>query len=799
MFSRRSIISCMKYSYHWLKELSGTKKPADRVADLLMRHAFEVETVESYPHHLDSVVVGEVLSVDPHPGADRLRVAQVEIGKYTVRQVVCGAPNLSVGQKVALALPGAVLPNGMDIKESEIRGVKSEGMLCSEQELGLSDNHEGIAVLHEEAAIGAEFAKYIGLSDTILDVKILADRGSDALSYEGLAREIAALDGHAPQFTETRARPLKIPAYNRAPKIRIVEKKACKRYIGLLFKDVVVGESPFWMKTRLLVSGLRPVNNIVDITNYLMLLSGQPLHAFDADQLSGGIDIRFAKKGERLELLNGVKKTLSIQDLVIADARRVLALAGVMGGKQSGVTHKTTNVFLEIANFDGATIRRMRIRNGLATDASYRFERNLDPYLPTEVAREAATLIHDLTGGKFFGLRDECVEKRKERKIELALSRVECVLGVKVPIFEVVQYLALQGLTVRKVNGKEALFVTVPTRRPDLSDEWDLIEEIGRMRGYDKITAVEPELPFLSASNNERKRFERQAKNILVHGGFNEIMTYSFYGLSEIEAFGFHETGHIMLTNPLSPDQAYLRKSLLPSLLRKVKENGRYTESFRLFEWESVFEKSKLTEVRETKMLGLVSVSQETGEREFFRLKGLVGHFLESLHIADVTFIAHLVPPLGDEWHQTRSVDIVSQGKKLGTLGVLMPFIMRNFDITAGVAVAVFDANTLREAVQTETVFRPLPKFPFATRDISLVFSEKQECQAVERLIWEVGAPLLRAVELFDIFEHEGTRNFAFHLSFGTDERTLTSQEMDIVFDRIVSAVDTRLGGQLHH
>ena len=789
----------MKYSYHWLKELSGTKKPADRVADLLMRHAFEVETVESYAHHLENIVTGEVLSVAPHPDADRLRVAQVEIGKYTVRQIVCGAPNLEAGQKVAVALPGAVLPNGTAIKESEIREVQSEGMLCSEKELGLSENHEGIAVFHEEAPIGAELAKYIGLHDTILDVKILADRGSDALSYEGLAREIAALDGHAPQFIEARAKPLKTPAYNRAPKIHIIDKQECRRYVGLYFKDVIIGESPFWMKTRLLVSGLRPVNNIVDITNYLMLLTGQPLHAFDADQLVGGIEIRLAKKGERLELLTGEKKTLTPQDLVIADTKKVLALAGVMGGKHSGITKETKNIFLEIANFDGATIRRTRIRHGLPTDASYRFERNLDPNLPTEVAREAAVLIHALTGGKLMGARDEYVERRKERKIELALSRVESVLGVKVPIFEVVQYLALQGLTVRKVNGKEALFVHIPTRRPDLRDEWDLIEEIGRMRGYDKILAAAPELPFLAGAVHEKKLFERQTKVLLAHTGFTEIMTYSFYGIADMEAFGFAPAQHIEIANPLNPDQTHLRGSLLPSLLSKVKENIRHAESFRLFEWASIFGKSKSSEIRESKMLALASVSREKGPREFARLKGTLENLFESAGVRDVAFVSHAVPTAGDEWHRTQSADIFIEGKKVGTIGTLMPFIMKRFGITAGVAVAEIDTEAFRESVRTEKSFQPLPRFPFAVRDISLVFSGRQKSQAVVELMREVGAPMLRSAELFDVFEREeGERNLAFHLSFGADERTLTGQEMDETFDRIVRAVKERFGGELH-
>lgn len=794
----------MKYSYHWLKELSGTKKTADRVADLLMRHAFEVEGVESYPHGLDGVLTGRVLSVMPHPNADRLRVAQVELGKNMIRQIVCGAPNLAVEQKVAVILPGATLPSGVMIKEAELRGVKSSGMICSEKELGIGEGHEGILVLPEETPVGAEFAKLTGLADTILDVKILADRGSDALSYEGLAREIAALDGHAPQFTEIKAKPFKIPAYNRAPKVQIVDKKsargggACRRYVGLLFKDVAIGESPLWLKTKLLVSGLRPINTVVDITNYLMLRTGQPLHAFDASQLAGGIQIRLAKKGEKLELLTGEKKTLSGEDLVIADSKKPLALAGIMGGKQSGVTPTTQDVFLEIANFDGATLRRTRMRHGLSTDASYRFERNLDPNLPIEVAREAVELIRELTGGKLVGARDEYPEKRKEKKIELTLARVEGVLGVKVPIFEVVQYLALQGLSVKKVNGKDALSVTIPTRRPDLCDEWDLIEEIGRMRGYEKIAPVAPVLPLVALPENPVKRFERGAKETLAQIGFIEIMTYSFYGTREIEAFGWAETGHVELANPLNPDQTHLRKSLVPSLLRKVKENLRHTETFALFEWESVFEKSRKTEVQETKMLVLTSVSRKKGEQEFFRLKGSLENFLESLGIDGVEYVRHVAPEAGDEWHRTQSADIVVRGKTLGTIGTLMPFILKNFGITAGCAVAVLDVEVLRTSVHAETLFRPLPRFPFAVRDISLVFEKRVESAALTTLMLEAGVPLLQKAELFDIFEREGKRNLAFHLSFGTEERTLTSEEMDQAFDRIVAEVERHLGGRLN-
>lgn len=788
----------MKYSFHWLKELSGTKKPADRVADLLMRHAFEVESVESYPHGLDGVVTGRVREVKPHPNADRLRVAQVELGKNDVRQIVCGAPNLAEGQKVAVILPGAKLPDGTPIKAAEIRGIESNGMICSERELCLGEGHEGILVLHDEAPIGAEFAKYLGINDTLLDVKILADRGSDALSYEGLAREIAALDGHAPQFSESKLKPFKVPSYNRAPKIHIADKKLCKRYVGLLFKDVEVGESPLWLKTKLLVSGLRPINTIVDITNYLMLLTGQPLHAFDAEQLSGGIQIRLAQKGERLELLHGEKIALSTEDLVIADTKKVLALAGVMGGKQSGVTTATKTVFIEIANFDGATIRRTRVRHGLLTDASYRFERNIDPNLPADVARETVELIRELTGGKLLGARDEYLNKRKEWKIELALSRVEEVLGVKVPIFEVVQYLALDGLTVRKISDRDALSVTVPTRRPDLRDEWDLIEEVGRMRGYDKVPPAAPVLPIMASVSYPAKQFERILKERLAMSGFTELMTYSFYGLREIEAFGLEIAGHIELANPLSPEQAYFRKSLLPCLLRKVKENLRYTDTFQIFEWESIFEKVKVQEVKEVKSLVLLSVAKEESSQLFLSLKGSVESLFEYFHIDGVEFVAHISPSSGDEWHKTQSADMLRKGKKLGTLGTLMPFITDNFGINAGVVVAVFDTEALRGAMQTEISFQALPKFPLAVRDISLVFDTKVESTRVTSLMLRSGAPLLQSAELFDVFERDGKRNLAFHLAFGDADRTLLSEEMDTVFERIVASVNRELGGRLH-
>ncbi|MEI9966792.1 MAG: phenylalanine--tRNA ligase subunit beta [Candidatus Moraniibacteriota bacterium] len=350
----------MKFSYHWLKELSGTRKSPDQLARLLMMRAFEVESVERGELTLENLVIGEIVALEQHPNADRLKIATVHTKGEDRHVIVCGAPN----QKVVVALPGTILPGDMKIEEASLRGVVSQGMLCSERELGLGDRHEGILVLPADAPRGALFAKHYGIADAVLDIKVLPDRGSDALSYQGMAREIAALDGYAPRFAEAEKKRLRIPAYNRAPRVAIADKTACVRYLGLSIKGVRVTPSPFWLFLRLFQSGKISRNNVVDLTNYLMLLTGQPLHAFDADKLSGGIAVRRAKKGERLKLLSGETIRLHPEDIVIADQKRALALAGIMGGESSAVSDKTENIFLELAVFDPASIRRSRVRHG---------------------------------------------------------------------------------------------------------------------------------------------------------------------------------------------------------------------------------------------------------------------------------------------------------------------------------------------------------------------------------------------------------------------------------------------------
>ncbi len=786
-----------------MKELSGTKKSPEQLAKLLLTHAFEVEGIEAFPHGLNNVIIGKVAKLEKHPNADKLRVARVECGKKEVYTIVCGAPNVAEGQRVVVALPGAKLPGGIDIKETEIRGVRSAGMICSARELGLGDDHQGILVLPEDVSIGILFAEYAGLEDSLIEVKILPDRGSDALSCQGLAREIAALDGRTPQFAEPKKKSL-VPLRNRAPRAVIADKRGCFRYLGLSLRNITVTESPLWLKARLIVSGLRPVNNIVDITNYLMLLTGQPMHAFDEDKISGAITIRRAKKNEKITLLNGEKKRLSPEDLVIADNKKALALAGVMGGADSAIDPKTKNIFLEIATFDGPTIRRTKTRHTLPTDASYRFERGLDPNLPGETAREAASLITSFASGTLVGMRDAYPKPIKPWTIALSIERVENVLGTKFPLFEAVQHLALLGLRVRKVSGEKSLLVTVPTRRPDLRDEWNLIEEIGRMRGYETIVPVAPTLSLVAALPTPEKRFRRLAKEYLAATGFDELITYSFYGEKDCSAARLPRENHLELANPMNPEQALLRLSLLPTLLRKVRENLRHTDTLGAFEWENVFFRDAKKDIpKEEEKLALAFVAPKKNVAEaFFVLKGKLEALFETFHIGDIAY-----EPLAKAetsgiaatpmFHPTRSTIVSAKGRTLGIVGELHPLLARAFDFDNRAVFAEFDTRALL-AARTETVVYEAPqRFPYVLRDISLSFPHRISVGDVEKLLRDAGAPLLRRFELFDIYEQGEGKSLAFHLYFGLPDRTLSGDEADQAFQNIVESAKERFSARL--
>lgn len=783
----------MLFSYSWLKELSGTKLSPQKLAELLMTHAFEVESVELYQHGLEQVVVGKVLSVDQHPNADRLRVARVSVGKKEVREIVCGAPNLAVGQRVAVALPGAKLPGGVTIKESELRGVMSQGMICSVKELGLGTEHAGILVLPEDAPVGKDFAHYASLDDSVMDIKILPDRSCDALSYRGLAHEIAALEGSEPAYLKLASQgPYRLRKGGQAPKITLKTDRA-SRYIALALPKLARVPTPLMAQARLLLSGLRPISPVVDLTNYLMLETGQPIHAFDARKIrKGGIVVRDAKKNEKLTLLDDTVLTLTKDDIVIADSGRALALAGVMGGKDSGIGDEAQSIVFELAHFDAVSIRRTEKRYRLLTDAAYRFERGIDLGRPGEVMTLLTAKAAEWGLGHDFFYREVGGKLPKPKSITLELEAVAHLLGVKVPLFEVVQYCSWLGLSVKKVPNRQALHITVPLRRQDLNYPEDIIEEIGRMRGYDAIPASPLLHPSRPVPPERGKYVERKLKEQLVALGFDEVMTYSFYGDKQVALSDVPRERHIALANPMNPDQAYMRATLFPNLYRVAMTSARQFRQYSIFEYGSVFTEAEAAPVEE-KRIGLLVCAQEgvSGEDLLLGTKARLENLFALMRLP-LRFEA-VVTNAPAYYHPAQVARLTVLGEPIGYLGAIAPQYADRLGKKSVTIFAELAVRLLSTLDLGERVFQGISRYPLAERDISLVGPREVMYDRLLQVIQTAGAPLLKQCELFDVYTTPTEKSFALHLGFGSPERTLSSREMDAAFDAIVAAASEHL------
>jgi len=570
----------MKYSYNWLKELSDTKKTASEIAQLITLHCFEVESVEKVGSDFAGVVVGKILEIQKHPNADKLQLTKVEIGNGEILNIVCGAHNISVGDHVPVATVGTILPGNFEIKESEIRGEKSCGMLCAEDELGLGTSHAGILLLDKNIEIGTAFANVANNIDEILDIKVLPDRAHDAVSHVAMAIEIAALEETEMDYDYDGLILENKKAKNL--KIEIENSELCPRYIGAVLSGVEVGDSPVWMKTRLEACGINSINNVVDATNYVMLELGQPLHAFDADVIGSDIIVRAGKKDEEIILLDGSVKKLISDDIVIANNEEALALAGIMGGKKSGISLETRNIILEAANFKALSIRKTRSRLGLFTDASSRYEKQLDPNLTEKAMVRVIEILEHTAGATFEGMVDNYPDKITPWTIQLSLAYIDKLLGVAVPPKTSEKILTSLGM--KAEIKKDSIIAEIPTFRIDLKSQEDLIEEIGRIYGYEKVENIAPVVPVTAAKQNEGRIFERGIKNILIGQGFSEVYNYSFYSPSDANSAKLGKEKHLELEMPMSPEQSVLRVSLIPNILKNVKENLKNFSEFNIFE-----------------------------------------------------------------------------------------------------------------------------------------------------------------------------------------------------------------------
>lgn len=790
----------MKFSYRWLQELSGTEKSPEELAEFLTMRAFEVEEITSVGFSVPQVIVGTVLAIEKHPNADRLRVARLDMGASGERIVVCGAPNLALGQKVAVALPGAVLPGNLSIEKAEIRGVVSDGMICSEKELGLGEHHDGIFVLSEFAEAGVALVDFLGSGDSVLDVKILPDRAHDCLSHVGLAREIAALEGRELDYDYDG---LLLPKPEGKSPFDIsldAVKGMSLRYVGALVRGVSVGASPKWLADRLNVFGMRSVNNIVDATNFIMLELGQPLHAFDWNAISGAerktIGPRLAHAGEELELLNGKTISLGSEDIVIADGERALALGGIMGGIDSGVRAETKDIFLESAHFDPVAIRRTRTRLGIESDASIRFEKGLSPDLAGRAMTRLLEIITHIAGGEVASVSERRVETPGPSPIVFSPDSVSSFLGTDVSAREMESVLKLRGFSVH-FDGKYIEAVP-PLYRLDIGSVADIAEEIGKGVGYDRIESEAPNFLLSSIPEDPVWTCEVSFRDYLAASGFTEVFNYSFYSEADAMRTRFDKGKHFSLENPMNSDQALVRLSLLPGLLRNVAFNGRRFHDVRLFELGKTYERVDGSPLETRRVSGVVRISpKDDGAESFSAISSGISRLLLSLRVP--YSIRPIQPDKSSIWHPTRTADLIGpSGERFGSMGEIHPSIVKSMAISGRVSAFEFDVRALLAILPTDWAFAPIRKYPETLRDISCFVRPHTSVAEVEQCIADFGEGMVLGVELFDRYASpEGGRSLAFHIRLGRDDRSLTGEEADAVFLNISRGIESRLNGTL--
>ncbi|MCK9296648.1 MAG: phenylalanine--tRNA ligase subunit beta [Desulfobulbaceae bacterium] len=804
----------MKFTFDWLRQFVDVNLTPHELADRLTMAGLEVDAVEEIFAGLDGVKVAEILSVSPHPDADRLVVCQVAVGAEKV-QVVCGAPNARAGLFSALALPGATLPSGVTIKKSKIRGQVSQGMLCSEKDLGISDSHSGIMELVWLHESGVDLAQALQLRDTVIEVDLTPNR-PDCASVMGIGRESAA-------FCRTSLNPP--VTVQDIPRLTgencefsvTVQHEDCPRYAARLLKNVKIGPSPWWLKKRLLAVGQRPINNVVDVTNYVMLEYGQPLHAFDFRKLQGAaIVVRRAKIGETLTTLDNVQRTLEPDMLMICDAQRPVAVAGVMGGVNSEVDEHTTEVLLESACFSPVSVRRTARRLNLATEASYRFERGVDPQLPPLAMERAVRLLCEVAGAEVAADGVDCAAGvKKNEPIKLRVNRTNNLLGYDFSADEITRMLSAIEIGVRPLSD-DTLLVTPPSFRVDLEREIDLIEEVARLKGYNEFPQTMPLVPMAAAWQDPARKLRQDIAAAMTALGFYEAINYSFVNPRHLDMLRLAEDDArrrtVQLLNPLAEDQSVLRSMLLPGLLDNVRRNVNYqVADIRLFEIGKCFvpgpgleqpeEKTYLTAVLSGRRLPGAPLFHMGEEKcDIYDVKGVLETLLARLGFSGLGFALapEAVQPYSDS---DTFAQVVVQGKALGCFARMARKVLANFGIKQDVYFLNLQLEPLLAAAKDTKQFVSLPKFPAVKWDIAVVVPEQVRVGEMVESILHSGVALVEQVELFDVFRggaiSKGMKSVAVKVTYRSAEQTLDDETLGLEHQKIIDILLTRFGGQL--
>lgn len=797
----------MKVSLKWLSEyIDLSDISVDEAAEIITKAGLEVDEIIDNRKVFKNFVVGYVKEKKKHPNADKLSLCVVNDGNEDFN-VVCGAPNVDAGQKIAFAKVGAIIPNGQfEIKKAKIRGEVSLGMICSESELGISDNHDGIIVLDPSLKEGTDLAKALGLDDVTFEIDLTPNR-ADALSHIGIARDLAASLNRQFKLPHFQLNEIEDESSSFA-KVSIEDAEGCPRYIGKVVRDVKVQESPEWLKKKLTSIGLRPINNVVDVTNFVLYEIGQPLHAFDLDVLEGNeIVVRQAGNDKKFITLDSKERELENNDLMICDKHKPVAIAGIMGGENSEVTTKTKNILIESAYFNPSRVRKTARRLALSTDASYRFERGTDIEITLWAAQRTAQLIAELGNGKICkGELDVYPIKFTPKVVDLRFARLNKILGFEIDSSKATDIIKNLGIKVLSVND-EKLTAEIPAFRPDIEREIDLIEEVARINGYDNI----PDFDHIKVALDkhiDQSKYVDELRNKLTALGFNEIVTNSLLNEDRANLFG----KPISLMNPQSKEMSHLRTSLIPGALTTISNNLKVRENnLSLFEIGHTFQNigkgviKSFDDIAENEMLLMVQTGKliedewyaKNNDSSLFSLKGSIEELFSKLKI-----LTNLDVNLEASKENSKNIfTYLYKTKIVCSIGELDQKLLKLYDIEQQVFFAEINIGILKSIELEEKKFSPLLKFPKIIRDCAFVLDQKIVTSDVEKTIYQGSSKLLKNIKLFDIFESdslgEGKKSLAFQLEYFDQNRTLTEEEVEKDFWNAIETVKTKFNAQL--
>ncbi|HVN47803.1 MAG TPA: phenylalanine--tRNA ligase subunit beta [Bacteroidota bacterium] len=796
----------MKVSQKWLKEFVDFQMTPEQFTEELSMLGLEVESYEDLAKKYNNFVVGEVLQKEKHPKADRLSFCKVNVGEK-VLDIVCGAPNVAAGQKVCVALIGALIPHDQHdpegkpfvITNAKIRGVESFGMLCSVCELDLGDDASGILVLDASAVPGTPLADYFGMNDVVYEVGITPNR-ADCLSHIGVAREVGVVVNKKITLPNIELKESAVPATDIAS-VEILDAKRCPRYSARVLRNVKIAPSPKWLQDRLTSVGIRSINNIVDVTNYVLMETGHPLHAFDLDKLAGRkIIVKTASEGQKFVTLDSKERTLKSDTLMICDGEKPVAIGGVMGGENTEISSTTTNVLLEAAFFNSANIRRTSKYLGLSTEAAYRFERGADIDMTIIAVNRAAQLMQELAGAEILnGIIDVYPEKQEPAKIVVRIPRVNSIIGVSLTQNQIISLLEKIEL-ISVVKSNDELLVTIPNFRTDITEEIDVIEEVARVFGYNNIeTKTHASIDFTQTIRTDR--FQNEIRDYLIGAGFHEILSIALRQETVARLGGVQP---IKVLNPVSAEMEALRTSLIPGALQVVKHNLNHgVKDLRLFEIGNVFTLKNSADPlnhenyhEEERLLVVLSGLHQTASYgqpvrkvDVLDLKGEVSALLSKFNLDNYRFIYYDNPKtLTDP-----RIDIEINGTYGGFFGKTQKHIAHALDVEEEVFVCELSVSAMRNAWVRERKFSPLPKFPSVTRDLAFTVDVATPQQSIEDVIRKVGRPLLQNVMLFDMYIGQQTgaskKSVAYTMEFQAADHTLIDDEVDAAVKKIVEAV----------